>query len=30
MDFYVQFDQEGWEFDREEDGVTLEFKVFEE
>ena len=29
MEFYVQFDQEGWVFDKEENGVTLEYKIFE-
>ena len=26
--FYVQFDMDGWIFDKEEDGVTLEYKIF--
>ena len=30
IDFYQQFDQEGWIFDKEEKGITLEYKMFEE
>lgn len=28
--FYRQFDQEGWIMDLDENGVTLEYKIFEE
>lgn len=30
MSFYKQFDMEGWIKDKEEKGVTLEYKIFEE
>lgn len=29
VSFYVQFDQQGWIFDKEEDGVTLHYKMYE-
>ena len=30
ISYYKQFDIEGWILDKEEKGVTLEYKVFEE
>lgn len=29
INFYKEFDQEGWEFDKEENGTSLQYKVFE-
>jgi hypothetical protein len=28
--FYEEFDKPGWEFDKEDNGITLEYKVYEE
>lgn len=30
INFYKQFDQEGWEVDKQENGTVLEYKLFEQ
>jgi hypothetical protein len=29
-DFYKEFDEPGWIFDKEDEGVRLEYKIYEE